>query len=147
MRGCARGLLICRSTRRIHRLWLLKSNNRSASEWRRVRLVPFVCVGVIEMIVNTTRITFQTEKRTEFLQTIGPLVEPIKSAKGCRDFGFYVDAADENSTLLVSEWETETDLNNYLGSNDFAILRGAITVLSVQSIDSKVNVTSHIRKP
>jgi len=55
--------------------------------------------------------------------------------------------ADENSTLLVSEWETETDLNNYLGSNDFAILRGAITVLSVQSIDSKVNVTSHIRKP
>ena len=114
---------------------------------RRVRLVPFVCIGVFEMIVNTTRITFQTEKRTEFLQTIGPLLEPIKRAKGCRDFGFYLDTADENSTLLVSEWETETDLNNYLGSNDFAILRGAITVLSVQSIDSKANVTSHLCKP
>jgi quinol monooxygenase YgiN len=96
---------------------------------------------VIEMIVNTTRITFQTEKRTEFLQTIGPLLEPIKRAKGCHNFGFYLDTADENSTLLVSEWETETDLNNYLGSNDFAILRGAITVLSVQSIDSKANMT------
>jgi len=106
-----------------------------------------VCVGVIEMIVNTTRITFQAEKRNEFLQTIGPLLEPIKSAKGCHDFGFYLDMADENSTLLVSEWETETDLNNYLGSNDFAILRGAITVLSVQSIDSKANVTSHLYKP
>ena len=116
-------------------------------EWRRVRLTPFVGVGVIEMIVNTTKFTVQPEKRTEFLQTIGPLVEPIKSAKGCHDFGFYLDVADENSTLLVSEWETETDLNNYLGSNDFAILRGAITVLSVQSIDSKVNVTSHIGKP
>jgi quinol monooxygenase YgiN len=93
------------------------------------------------MIVNTTRITFQTDKRTEFLQTIGPLVQPIKSAKGCHDFGFYLDPADENSTLLVSEWETETDLNNYLASNDFAVLRGAITVLSVRSIDSKANTT------
>jgi len=102
---------------------------------------------VIEMIVNRTKFTVQPEKRTEFLQTIGPLVEPIKSAKGCHDFGLYFDVADENSTLLVSEWETETDLNNYLGSNDFAILRGAITVLSVQSTDSKVNVTSHIGKP
>ena len=112
-----------------------------------MRLTPFVGVGVIEMIVNRTKFTVQPEKRTEFLQTIGPLVEPIKRAKGCRDFGFYLDIADENSTLLVSEWETETDLNNYLGSNDFAILRGAITVLSVKRVDSKVNVTSHIGKP
>jgi len=99
------------------------------------------------MIVNTTRITVSPEKRTEFLQTIGRLLEPIKSAKGCREFCFYLDAADENSTLLVSEWETETDLNNYLESNDFAILRGAITVLGVRSIDSKANVTSHLCTP
>lgn len=99
------------------------------------------------MIVNTTRITVQPEKRTEFLQTIGRLLEPIKSAKGCLDFGFYLDAADENSTLLVSEWDTETDLNNYLGSNDFAILRGAITVLGIRTIDWKANVISHLCKP
>ena len=99
------------------------------------------------MVVNTTRITVQPEKRTEFLQTITPLLEPIKGAKGCRDFGCYVDAADQNSTLLVGEWDTETDLNNYLGSNDFAILRGAITVLGVRTIDSKANVTSQLCKP
>jgi len=99
------------------------------------------------MIVNTTRITVQPEKRTEFFQTVGPLLDPLKKAKGCRTLDFYLDTTDENSTLLVSEWETESDLNNYLGSNDFAILRGAITVLSVQSIDSKTNVTSHLYKP
>jgi quinol monooxygenase YgiN len=66
------------------------------------------------MIVNTTRITVQPEKRTEFFQTVGRLLDPIKSAKGCRTFGFYLDASDENSTLLVSEWDTETDLNNYI---------------------------------
>jgi len=98
------------------------------------------------MIVNTTRIMVQPEKRTEFFQTVGRLLTPIKSAKGCRTFDFYLDASDENSTLLVSEWETETDLTNYLHSNDFAVLRGAITVLGVRCIDSKANVTSHLSK-
>lgn len=99
------------------------------------------------MIVNTTRITVPPEKRTEFLQTVGRLLEPSKRAKGCRTFDFYLDAADENSTLLVSEWDTEADLNNYLGSDDFAVLRGAITVLSARSVDSKANVTSHLFIP
>lgn len=99
------------------------------------------------MIVNTTRITVPPEKRTEFLQTIGRLLEPSKRAKGCRTFDFYLDAADENSTMLVSEWDTETDLNNYFGSDDFAVLRGAITVLSAHSIDSRASVTSHLCIP
>lgn len=99
------------------------------------------------MIVNTTRISVQPDKRTEFFQTVDRLVDPIKSAKGCRTFHFYLDATDENSTLLVSEWETQVDLDNYLESDDFAILRGAITVLSVRSIDSKAHVTSHLCKP
>jgi quinol monooxygenase YgiN len=75
---------------------------------------------------------------------MGRLLEPSKRAKGCRTFDFYLDATDENSTLLVSEWDTETDLNNYLRSDDFAILKGAITVLSARSIDSKASVTSHL---
>ena len=83
----------------------------------------------------------------EFLQTIGRLLLPIKSAKGCRTIDFYLDVADENSTLLISEWETERDLNNYLKSNDFAVLRGAITVLSVRSVESKANVLSHSSHP
>lgn len=99
------------------------------------------------MIVNTTRITVPPEKRTEFLQTIGRLIEPSKRAKGCRTFDFYLDAADENSTLLVSEWDTEPDLNSYLESDDFAVLRGAITVLSARSIDSKASVTSQLCTP
>ena len=89
----------------------------------------------------------QPEKRTEFLQTVGPLLIPSKSAKGCRAFNFYLDASDENSTLLVSEWDTERDLDNYLGSNDFAVLRGAITVLGIRSSDSKASVTSHLCTP
>ena len=93
------------------------------------------------MIVNTTRITFHPDKRGEFLQTIKRLVEPIKNAKGCRAFRLYLDAADENSSLIVGEWETELDLTNHLRSNDFAILRGAITVLSTGCTQFQALVT------
>jgi quinol monooxygenase YgiN len=82
------------------------------------------------------------EKRTELLQTIGRLTEPIKGARGCLTFRYYVDGADENSSLLLAEWETESDLEHYFHSDDFAILRGAITVLSIRSIEFTALVTS-----
>lgn len=82
------------------------------------------------------------EKRTELVQTISRLLGPIKNVKGCRTIRFYLDAADENSSLLLSEWDTESDLDRYVRSNDFAILRGAIMVLSVGSTDSKAYLTS-----
>lgn len=85
------------------------------------------------MIVNSARITVRPDKQREFLQTIKQLLDSVKSAKGCVAFNVYVDAVDENSSLLVSEWETEADLNRHLGSDDFAIIRGAIAALSTSA--------------
>jgi len=99
------------------------------------------------VIVNTTRITVHPQNRTELFQTISRLLEPVKAVHGCRAVRFYLDAVDENSSLLISEWETELDLSNYLHSNNFAILRGAITVLSIESTDSKAVVTSQASRP
>ena len=97
------------------------------------------------MIVMTTRINVRPEKRNELAQTIGRLLEPAKNVKGCRTNRFYLDAADENSSLLLSEWETESDLERYMRSDEFAILRGALMVLSLGSTDSKALVTSESR--
>ena len=82
------------------------------------------------------------EKRTELVQTISRLLGPIKNVKGCRTIRFYLDATDENSSLLLSEWETESDLERHIRSNDFAILRGAIMVLSSGTTDSKAYTAS-----
>src|SRR5258705_4775659 len=89
------------------------------------------------MIVSTSRITVYPEKRGEFLQTVAQLLKPSKGSRGCLTFRLYVDVTDENSSLLMSEWETESDLNDYLQSADFAILHGAITVLSSRSSEFK----------
>jgi len=94
------------------------------------------------VILKTTKIIVRPENRVELAQTIGRLLGPIKDVKGCRKISFYLDAVDQNSSLLLSEWETESDLDRYMRSNDFAILRGAIMVLSVGTADSKALVTS-----
>ena len=72
------------------------------------------------------------EKRKEFLQTITQLLAPIRAARGCLAFNFYVDSGDENASLLIGEWDTEADLNNHLRSDDFAVLHGAMAVLSTR---------------
>lgn len=82
------------------------------------------------MIVNTTKITMRPENRTELLQTIWPLLAPIRQERGCRAFRFYIDSVDEDSAILIGEWETKEDWSNHLRSRDFAVLLGAITVLS-----------------
>lgn len=91
------------------------------------------------MIINTTKIRVPPENRKELYQTILPLLDPIRCERGCLNYRFYVDTADENSTLLIGEWETRADLDNHLRSNDFAILVGAISVLSgPESIESQL---------
>jgi len=81
------------------------------------------------VIVNTTKVTVRPENRKEFFQTICPLLEPIRHEKGCMTYRFFVDATDENSSLLVGEWQSHEDWSNHLKSYDFAVLLGAITVL------------------
>ncbi len=51
----------------------------------------------------------------------------------------FVDATDENSSLLIGEWQSQEDWSNHLNSRDFAILMGAITVLgSPNSIELRL---------
>ena len=91
------------------------------------------------MIVNTTRLTVRPENRGELFQTIRPLLDPIRREKGCLTYRFYVDANDENSTVLIGEWESQEAWTNHLRSRDFAVLLGAITILSSpDSIDFKL---------
>ena len=93
------------------------------SEWIGLR------IRLISMVVNTTKVRIRPENRNEFFQTICPLLDPIRNEKGCLAYGFFVDATDENSSLLIGEWQTREDWSNHLRSRDFVILLGAITVL------------------
>src|SRR4030095_2512790 len=96
----------------------------------------------MNVIVTTTIFSVEPEKRTELFQTLGVLINQLNGTHGCIMFRHYIDASDENSSLLMAEWETDSDLNNYLRSDDFAILRGAITLFSTRCTDFRPLVTS-----
>jgi quinol monooxygenase YgiN len=102
---------------------------------------------VSKVIVTTTTFSVPPDKRTELFQTIGVMIDQINRARGCVLFRHYIDASDENSSLLLGQWETDSDLNNYLRSDDFAILRGAITLLSTRCTDFRPVVTSLMPTP
>ena len=81
------------------------------------------------MIVTTTRITVSSANRSELFQTILTLLAPVRSENGCISSRFYLDSGDNNSALLVEEWQTEEDWDNHLQSRDCAVLLGAVRVL------------------
>ena len=91
------------------------------------------------MIVSATQIRVAPENRKELFQTILPLLDPIRTEKGCLNYRCYVELANENSAILISEWEAKADWENYLSSTDFAILLGALNALATPAeIDFKL---------
>lgn len=82
------------------------------------------------MIVSTTKINIVPENRQELIQTILPLLDPIRNERGCVAYRCYIELTDENSAMLMSEWEAEADWENYLSSSDCAVLLGALNALA-----------------
>ncbi|HEY0376837.1 MAG TPA: antibiotic biosynthesis monooxygenase family protein [Pyrinomonadaceae bacterium] len=96
-----------------------------------------------DSIVNVTRITVCPEHRKEMCQTISSLVESVKRERGCLTFCLYEEAGDENTFVLIGEWETPDAWNDHLHSDNFAVLLGSIGLLCNRSpIDFKL--LSHV---
>ena len=87
----------------------------------------------------TTKITVLPERRREFFQTIAPLTKRIRGEQGCLNYRLYEENGDENSLILIEEWEAETYWQAHRNGNNFSVLLGLVTVLSVPSkIDFKL---------
>ena len=85
-----------------------------------------------DQIISVIWISARPEKRREFFLTISSLLESIKREEGCRDCRFYEEAGDHDSFLLVGEWNTEADYYRHANSEQFAVLQGALELLSQQ---------------
>ena len=77
------------------------------------------------MIIIFIKIMVRPEKRKELSQTLHSIVEQLSKESGCLHAGFYQDVGNENDLMVVEEWATQEDTNKYLGSDFFAVLLGA----------------------
>jgi quinol monooxygenase YgiN len=92
-----------------------------------------------DTVVSTATISVRPENRKELCLTVASLLNPIRREPGCKAYKFYGEAGDENSFLLVGEWETREALNQHLDSNNFAVLMGSIMLLAkVSTVDFKL---------
>lgn len=94
-------------------------------------------------LVSATRITVPPEHRRELCLTISSLLERIRRENGCRAYLFYGEVEDQNSLMLISEWETPTAWENHLNSANFAVLLGSLRLLSDRS-NLDFSMLSHV---
>src|ERR1700750_66278 len=83
-----------------------------------------------DAIINLTRINVRPENRKELCQTILSLLEPLQREKGCLAYHFYEEDGDENTFVLIGEWETPGAWQQHLKAETLQVLLGSISILS-----------------
>jgi len=69
------------------------------------------------------------EKRKELTQTIISLIGSLRAEKGCLRCDFCQGMEDENELCIFEEWDMRENLDRYLKSENYKVLRGAMSLL------------------
>ena len=83
--------------------------------------------------MSAARLTVRPEHRRELCLTISALLDRIRNEKGCRTYNFYGEVEDQNSLILIGEWDTLSAWENHIKSDDFAVLIGSVKLLGTRS--------------
>lgn len=94
------------------------------------------------MIIATLRMTVCPEERDGFLQTVRGILEPTRVEPGCISFYLYQDIENENTFILVEEWEMKEYLDRNIQRENYKRLLGVMDFLS-EPPEIKINAVSH----
>jgi quinol monooxygenase YgiN len=76
------------------------------------------------MHVASVTLRVRRDKRVEALSAIAELRRRMRSEPGCLSCGLWSDVDDDSQLRLVSEWRNQHDLENFVASGEFLVLRG-----------------------
>ncbi|MGZ3614753.1 MAG: antibiotic biosynthesis monooxygenase family protein [Thermodesulfobacteriota bacterium] len=85
------------------------------------------------MIAMTVVVKVKPEKQEEFLQVMRSLNTDQEIQEGLRKSILHQEIDDQTGFSLIYEWETQKDLDRYLGAEKFMVLLGALKVLGEKS--------------
>lgn len=86
------------------------------------------------MILNMIRMQACPNKRLELSQALLFLGKDVRKMKGCISHHSYQDLDSENTFSLMQTWNTQEDLEAFLNSPLFQVLKGATELLSESNI-------------
>lgn len=75
----------------------------------------------------------QSGKREEFLDAMAFLTKERLLERGIRRSHTYECREDPFRFMIIAEWETERDLQKYLGNEGFKVLLGALRTLCTEA--------------
>ena len=81
------------------------------------------------MVIITMEIEVPYLKTKEFLQTMLVIIQRIRLEHGCIECDLLKDVSEENRYRLVGKWKGKDELNNHLRSEEFSVVRGAMSIL------------------
>jgi quinol monooxygenase YgiN len=86
------------------------------------------------MLTMTVIAQVKPEKQQEFRNAISSLYSTREEQeKGLKKSTLYQEVDDRRGFRLITEWETQKDLERYLRAEKFRVLLGALQVLCAQS--------------
>ena len=94
------------------------------------------------MIIIRITMNALPEKRTEVMQTLLSMIEPMENEKGCMSCHVSRDIEDKNVFSLIEEWETREDLDDHIKSYRFCVLLGTKSLLC-ESPKIEIHTVSH----
>ena len=94
------------------------------------------------MIIVRITMNAYLDKRTEVMQTLLSMIEPIGNERGCLSFQAFRDLEDKNGFHLIADWETVEDLERYLRSARFSVLLGTKSLLC-EPPEIQIHTVSH----
>lgn len=107
---------------------------KSRSTMPRSRLQLRGAQGSADVITVFIQMRARPEKRREFIQTILAMTEPARKQKGCLSRHLYQDTRDEDSFVMLEEWESKRDLDHHVRSDWFHILLGTRNLLQEEPV-------------
>jgi len=85
------------------------------------------------MIQMTITMAALPTKEQELLQTLQELTEVMRQEKGFLRGSVGMNGKNANVVKFIEAWETPEDLNAYMQSYYFSVLRGALKLLTSSS--------------
>ena len=82
------------------------------------------------MLVVILRIKVASRHRSEIVDLIRPIIGPTEAQPGCLYNRLYCETDDDDSLVLLQEWRSQDDVDEFIRSDHFKRLLAAMDLAS-----------------
>lgn len=93
-------------------------------------------------ILVTLRMIVRPERRSDLLEAMRGMIEPVRVERGCMSYRLYEDVENRNTFVLVEEWKTQKDLEGHIRTDNERRLLALMDLLGEQP-ELRFNTVSH----